>query len=262
MLPETRADVEPFPLVAYLCLNRQRLRERLLLPLLLGAISPLYLLLRRVRPELSAPLPYRLLRGGSDQRLEMLGQGYCEAVLLGARVTSTAPASRPRHVDGAGQPVLAGSGLAQVIRPLAERGGLAGVEAVELEFEGRLGTGRVLPARAGAGRAAGEPLSVRRGLAGKHVLLLGCTGFIGKVWLAALLRDVPEIRRVTLIIGKQRVGSARRRFESMIQRSPAFTSVHRFPSRSEMAPTSGCTKAPTNECSCASNPTAQFGTAG
>src|SRR5579875_892833 len=34
------------------------------------------------------------------------------------------------------------------------------------------------------------PLSVRSALRGKHILLIGATGFIGKVWLANLLHDV------------------------------------------------------------------------
>ncbi len=38
-----------------------------------------------------------------------------------------------------------------------------------------------------------EPFSVRKALAGKNVLLIGVTGFIGKVWLANTLMDLPEI---------------------------------------------------------------------
>jgi hypothetical protein len=38
-------------------------------------------------------------------------------------------------------------------------------------------------------------LSVRRALAGKHVLLIGVTGFIGKVWMVDLLEQVPDIAR-------------------------------------------------------------------
>ena len=34
------------------------------------------------------------------------------------------------------------------------------------------------------------PFSVRRALGGKHILLIGGTGFIGKVWLASLLTDL------------------------------------------------------------------------
>ncbi len=42
-----------------------------------------------------------------------------------------------------------------------------------------------------------EPLEVRRTYEGKHILLAGGTGFIGKVWLAELLREIPNVGRVT-----------------------------------------------------------------
>ena len=38
-----------------------------------------------------------------------------------------------------------------------------------------------------------RPLSVRAALAGRHVMLIGVTGFIGKVWLVNTLMDLPEI---------------------------------------------------------------------
>src|SRR5216683_7121149 len=44
-------------------------------------------------------------------------------------------------------------------------------------------------------RHAGQ-LSVRRALAGKHVMLIGVTGFIGKVWLVNTLMELPEIGRI------------------------------------------------------------------
>ena len=53
-------------------------------------------------------------------------------------------------------------------------------------------------------------LSVRDSLRGKHILLVGATGFIGKVWLANLLTDLPDIGRIYLLIRAQSVdhGSA------------------------------------------------------
>ena len=38
----------------------------------------------------------------------------------------------------------------------------------------------------------------------KHILLIGATGFIGKVWLANLLMDSPDDLRVTLLIRRTR----------------------------------------------------------
>jgi long-chain acyl-CoA synthetase len=67
-----------------------------------------------------------------------------------------------------------------------------------------------------------DPLSVRKSLAGKHILLAGATGFIGKVWLANLLSDLPEIGKVYLLIRPQRATSALRRFEKAVQTSPVF----------------------------------------
>lgn len=66
------------------------------------------------------------------------------------------------------------------------------------------------------------PFSVRRALRGKHILLIGGTGFIGKVWLAGLLTDLPEIGRVYLLIRSHRTATALQRFERILQESPVF----------------------------------------
>ena len=67
-----------------------------------------------------------------------------------------------------------------------------------------------------------EPLSVRKALEGKRVLLIGVTGFIGKVWLANTLMDLPEIGKLYLLIRRQKTNPARSRFEKMIEESPVF----------------------------------------
>jgi long-chain acyl-CoA synthetase len=71
-----------------------------------------------------------------------------------------------------------------------------------------------------------ERLSVRESLAGKHVLLIGFTGFIGKVWLAKILEEIPEIAKVHLLIRRQRSTTARRRFEKIVAESPLFENLH------------------------------------
>jgi long-chain acyl-CoA synthetase len=71
-----------------------------------------------------------------------------------------------------------------------------------------------------------EKLSVRESLAGKHVLLIGFTGFIGKVWLAKILEEVPEIAKVYLLIRRQRSTTAGRRFEKIVAESPLFENLH------------------------------------
>jgi long-chain acyl-CoA synthetase len=64
--------------------------------------------------------------------------------------------------------------------------------------------------------------SVRRALAGKHVLLIGVTGFIGKVWLANTLMELPEIGRIYLLIRRQKSTPAQRRLEKIVEESPVF----------------------------------------
>ncbi|HUN61311.1 MAG TPA: SDR family oxidoreductase [Candidatus Sulfotelmatobacter sp.] len=67
-----------------------------------------------------------------------------------------------------------------------------------------------------------EQLPVRETLAGKHFLLIGVTGFIGKVWLVELLEKIPQIAKITLLIRRNRTTSAQRRFEKIVEESPTF----------------------------------------
>jgi alcohol-forming fatty acyl-CoA reductase len=71
-----------------------------------------------------------------------------------------------------------------------------------------------------------QPLSVRKALAGKHVMLVGFTGFIGKVWLVNLLNDLPEVGRIYLLIRRQKSNPAIRRFEKVVEESPVFDKLH------------------------------------
>jgi len=73
-----------------------------------------------------------------------------------------------------------------------------------------------------SGQRRARGFSVRRALAGKHVMLIGVTGFIGKVWLANTLLDVPEVGRIYLLIRRQKSNPAERRFEKMVEESPVF----------------------------------------
>jgi len=69
------------------------------------------------------------------------------------------------------------------------------------------------------------PFSVRKALDGKRVMLIGVTGFIGKVWLANTLMDLPEIGKLYLLIRRQKSSPAQKRFEKMIEGSPVFDPV-------------------------------------
>jgi thioester reductase-like protein len=69
------------------------------------------------------------------------------------------------------------------------------------------------------------PFSVRKALGGKRVMLIGVTGFIGKVWLANTLMDLPEIGKLYLLIRRQKSSPAQMRFEKTIEGSPVFDPV-------------------------------------
>jgi fatty acyl-CoA reductase len=69
-------------------------------------------------------------------------------------------------------------------------------------------------------------LSVRRAFAGKHIMLIGVTGFIGKVWLVNTLMELPEIGRIHLLIRRQKSNPAIRRFEKMVEESPVFDPLY------------------------------------
>jgi long-chain acyl-CoA synthetase len=64
--------------------------------------------------------------------------------------------------------------------------------------------------------------SVRKAFAGKSVMLIGVTGFIGKVWLANTLLDLADVKRIYLLIRRQKSNPAQRRFEKMVEDSPVF----------------------------------------
>jgi thioester reductase-like protein len=72
------------------------------------------------------------------------------------------------------------------------------------------------------GHRQARDFSVRRAFAGKHVMLIGVTGFIGKVWLANTLLDLPEAKKIYLLIRRQKSNPAERRFEKMVEDSPVF----------------------------------------
>jgi thioester reductase-like protein len=72
------------------------------------------------------------------------------------------------------------------------------------------------------GKKQSALLSVRHTLTGKKILLIGVTGFIGKVWLAQLLNEVPQIGKIYLLIRRQRSTTSQRRFEKIFEESPVF----------------------------------------
>lgn len=73
---------------------------------------------------------------------------------------------------------------------------------------------------------ASSPLSVAGTLAGKELFITGTTGFLGKVLVAHLLHEVPEVGKLHILIRhtKSRAGvvSPVERFRRIALRSPAF----------------------------------------
>jgi long-chain acyl-CoA synthetase len=67
---------------------------------------------------------------------------------------------------------------------------------------------------------------VRQALSGKNVLLIGVTGFIGKVWLVNTLMDLPELGRIYLLIRRQKSTPPQRRFERLVEESPVFDPLY------------------------------------
>jgi len=72
------------------------------------------------------------------------------------------------------------------------------------------------------GRKQAAGFSVRRAFTGKQVMLIGVTGFIGKVWLANTLLDLPQVKKIYLLIRRQKSTSAERRLEKLLEESPVF----------------------------------------
>jgi thioester reductase-like protein len=77
------------------------------------------------------------------------------------------------------------------------------------------------------GNRPGGNFSVRDTLRNRHILLIGVTGFIGKVWLVDLLQNVPDVGKVTLLVRRNRTTSAQRRVEKVVEESPAFDGLHK-----------------------------------
>jgi long-chain acyl-CoA synthetase len=76
------------------------------------------------------------------------------------------------------------------------------------------------------GNRQDAPLSVRSAFSGKHILLVGVTGFIGKVWLANALMDLPDIACTYLLIRRQKSNTAQKRFEKMVEESAVFDPLY------------------------------------
>jgi long-chain acyl-CoA synthetase len=271
--------------VAFFTWNAQSFSERWLRRggvALVALIRPLLYAVDRI---FATRVLHTLLRGVSQDRLDLLGEEYFNYVLKPKLKPEGVAKLKEALKDAASRDkkiVLVSQGLDHVMRPLARHLEVEYLIANRLEFRDRLATGRLLspvirprqilariigrkpdgrvdskrlarnlgysnrkeilnkavtPARRQPDNFSTptvvfdsdkniEQLSVRRSLAGKHVLLIGFTGFIGKVWLAKILEEIPEVAKVYLLIRRQRSTSAASRFEKIVAESPLFENLH------------------------------------
>jgi thioester reductase-like protein len=277
--------------VAYFTWNAQSFAERWFRRggLAASAIARPFLYLGNKR--FATRVLHTLLRGVTQDRLDLLGEEYFQYVLK-PQLKPEGVAKLSSAIAAGERIVLVSQGLDHIMIPLAQHLGVKELIANRLEFRDGVATGRLLepvvpprgalalllggaadghvrpadlakalklgsagapaadlqtkleevarPASRNGKRAAealvigaepkqGEPapsLSVLKALRGKRILLIGVTGFIGKVWLTQLLTDVPQIGKVYLLIRKQRTNSSARRFEKIIQESPVFEPLH------------------------------------
>jgi hypothetical protein len=224
---------------------------------------------------------HTLLRGVSQDRLDLLGEEYFHYVLK-PQLRQGATEKLIEAVRSGERIVLVGQLLENILRPLAHYFGLEAFISNRLEFRDGRATGRLFDpivrprgpfAWISSGSADGrvseekmlsqlgwtksperlesavqttkrpivavdrsialfgeaprvEQLAVRETLANRHLMLIGVTGFIGKVWLVDLLEKIPQIGKITLLIRRNRTTSAQRRFEKIVEESPAFDPLH------------------------------------
>jgi thioester reductase-like protein len=223
---------------------------------------------------------HTLLRGVSQDRLDLLGEEYFHYVLK-PQLRPEATEKLLETVRKGERVILVGQLLDHILRPLANHFGIDSLISNRMEFRNGRATGRLLapvvrprgpfawiasgsidgrisedkllrrlgwsktperlqsavqssahpvPATGRAVAALGdvprvEHLSVRETLASKHIMLVGVTGFIGKVWLVDLLENVSGIGKITLLIRRNRTTSAQRRFEKIVEESPTFDTL-------------------------------------
>src|SRR5580704_7399007 len=223
---------------------------------------------------------HTLLRGVSQDRLDLLGEEYFHYVLKPA-LRREATEKLLEAVRKGERLILVSQLLDHILRPLANDFGIESFISNRMEFRDGHATGRLLdpivrprgpfawiagssldgripegkllrqlgwsktPERLQSavqssahpatitGRAVAalgevprvERLSVRETLTNRHILLVGVTGFIGKVWLVDLLENVSGIGKITLLIRRNRTTSAQRRFEKIVEESPTFDTL-------------------------------------
>src|SRR6266446_2078767 len=271
-------EVGAMRLVGFFTWNSQSFSERWARRLGMAAMALSRPFAYAVSRTFATRLLHTLLRGVSQDRLDLLGEEYFQYVLK-PQLRRESAEKLITAVRNGEEIVLVSQLLEHVVRPMAHHFGISSFVSNRLEFRDGYATGRLLSpvvrprgplawiasgstdgrvprekllARLGwkdsdlvaatqtasrppapAGRAVAafgevpriERLAVRETLANRHILLVGVTGFIGKVWLVDLLENVSSIGKITLLIRRNRTTSAQRRFEKIIEESPAFDTL-------------------------------------
>jgi len=206
----------------YFCIHAQGMRERYVRAVLLLCLAPLrWIFWGLGARHFALRLIHLPLRGMSRDRLDFLGE----------ELAPTLPPAPPCDH-------LTTRLLDHVARPLARAAGVRRVVCPRMEFRDGIATGRLEQAEFTTGEPAkpapakaivlfengpnrGE-LGVVRALSGKQILLVGGTGFIGKVWLSNVLRHLPEIGAIHLLVRKKGPISGEERVRRMWAESPLF----------------------------------------
>src|SRR5690606_22338316 len=85
-------------------------------------------------------------------------------------------------------------------------------------------------AHPGGSIVTGQPLPIRGTYAGKHVLLTGASGFLGKVWLYQVLDRCSDpdagLAKVYVLLRRGSFPSARDRLIDIISHTPLFAPLH------------------------------------
>ncbi|KAB8029090.1 SDR family oxidoreductase [Fluviispira multicolorata] len=69
-------------------------------------------------------------------------------------------------------------------------------------------------------------LSIQESFGGKTVLLIGGSGFIGKVWLSMLVDYIPNIKKIYILVRPSKGKEGNIRFTEMYSKCPAFLKLH------------------------------------
>src|SRR5690606_8691659 len=67
-----------------------------------------------------------------------------------------------------------------------------------------------------------DPLPVSETLTGRHILVTGATGFLGKVFVSMLLHEVPAVGKLYLLVRERKHETAAQRVVNELVNSPAF----------------------------------------